>query len=655
MAALYDSRGNPITLGDKIGEGGEGAVYHVQGHQHLVAKLYRRSVPPERAEKLIHMLRQRTSALIAHSAWPVDLLYQTPKPSRDSLVGLMMAKITAGKAIHQLYNPRSRRQAFPQADWRFLIHVATNIARAFGSVHEHGHVIGDVNHGNIVVDQKGMVRLIDCDSFQISGGGKVFLCEVGVPEYTPPELQGQPLAKITRTTHHDGFGLAVLIFQLLMMGRHPFSGTYFGKGDMPLERAIKEARFAYGSRAEARQMRPPPNTLVLSDISPDIEALFERAFGASRTTPSRPSANEWIEALTQLSENLCACATNDSHLYLNTLQQCPWCQLESRGVTLFGAATPATVPEVFNLNAMWNIVSAIKSPMQIAVPIHNQIVPIQQLNRARWQSLGYRLLIAAALVSTIGFDALLVWWSQWLAALAVTSVATVSVWRMWFHSSPRLATWYADYAATHKTYSQLMAAWEREADVDQFTAAKAKAEQAKNELTALNQQREQRMQTLRKQPRERQLFYFLSSYRIENSHLDGISSARRTALIEAGILTAADVTAEAINQIVGFGPQLSDKLCAWRTELEANFRFDPNRGIDPRDIRALDQEFGALQKPWQEILEAAPKELLAIKESVEQAQSTLLPRIESSVDQLDHLSTNYPALPAPHSAQVVQD
>lgn len=643
MQALYDSRGNSITLGDKIGEGGEGAVYHIQSHQHLVAKIYRRTVPPERAEKLRHMMQQRTSALIAHSAWPVDLLYRTPNPSRENLVGLMMAKITAGKAIHLLYNPRSRRQTFPQADWRFLIHAATNIARAFASVHDHGHVIGDVNHGNIVVDQKAMVRLIDCDSFQISGGGQTFLCEVGVPEYTPPELQGQTLAKITRTANHDCFGLAVLIFQLLCMGRHPFSGTYVGKGEMPLERAIREYRFAYGALAEARHMRPPPNTLALSDISPKIEQLFERAFGSSRIAQARPNASEWIDALTQLSERLCACQVNETHLYLDTLTDCPWCKLESRGLTLFGAAAPAPPPEVFNLNPLWNIVSAVKPPPQIAPPVHTQLVSSTKLNQARWQNIGYRLLIGVALASTLGIDGLLLWWSQWLLAFGVTSIAGFGMWRMWFYSSPRLAAWYARYAHAHNTYLRLTSAWQREASADLFAQVRHEAEQAKGEYAALQQQREQRIQALQKQLRERQLFYFLSRYRIENLQLDGISNARRSALVDAGVQTAADVTAEAIGSIPGFGPQLSEKLCAWRAELESNFRFDPNRGIDPRDLRALDQEIGALQRPWQAVLEAAPKKLLAIKESVEQAQATLLPQIESSVQTLESLSASYPS------------
>ena len=66
----------------------------------------------------------------------------------------------------------------------------------------------------------------------------------------PSVLSLRPLGQ----ADHDRFGLAVLIFHLLMMGRHPFSGVYLDKGDMPLEKAIREGRFApraSNSRGEA--------------------------------------------------------------------------------------------------------------------------------------------------------------------------------------------------------------------------------------------------------------------------------------------------------------------------------------------------------------------------------------------------------------------
>jgi DNA-binding helix-hairpin-helix protein with protein kinase domain len=70
--------------------------------------------------------------------------------------------------------------------------------------------------------QRATAALIDCDSFQITDGAHVFRCPVEVPEFTPPELQGSAFDSQTRTAQHDAFGLAVLIFYLLFLGRHPF-------------------------------------------------------------------------------------------------------------------------------------------------------------------------------------------------------------------------------------------------------------------------------------------------------------------------------------------------------------------------------------------------------------------------------------------------
>ena len=83
------------------------------------------------------------------------------------------------------------------------------------------------------------MRLIGCDSFQITAGGRCFTCDVGVPMFTPPELQERSLTGVIRSENHDNFGLAVVIFQVLFMGSHPFAGRRPGGGDMPIEQAIK--------------------------------------------------------------------------------------------------------------------------------------------------------------------------------------------------------------------------------------------------------------------------------------------------------------------------------------------------------------------------------------------------------------------------------
>ena len=121
-----------------------------------------------------------------------------------------------------------------------------------------------------------------------------------MPYYLPPELLGRALGATRRTANHDGFGLAVLIFHLLFMGRHPFAGRYLGKGEMPIERAIAESRFAYSHDAGRTQMAPPPYTPPIEMVGPTITGLFERAFHGDGHKGGRPSPEAWIDALDAL-------------------------------------------------------------------------------------------------------------------------------------------------------------------------------------------------------------------------------------------------------------------------------------------------------------------------------------------------------------------
>ena len=182
------------------------------------------------------------------------------------------------KDIHHLYGPKSRVRDFPRADWRFLVRASANIARAFAVVHDADCVIGDVNHGSILIGEDATVSLIDCDSFQVNTPTQRFLCEVGVETFTPPELQGIPFKGVVRTPNFDNFGLAVMVFHLLFMGRHPFAGRYSGVGEMPIARAIKECRFAYSANHKSMQMDRPPGTPPLSFVGSEIAQFFEDAF-----------------------------------------------------------------------------------------------------------------------------------------------------------------------------------------------------------------------------------------------------------------------------------------------------------------------------------------------------------------------------------------
>jgi DNA-binding helix-hairpin-helix protein with protein kinase domain len=360
--ALFDVGGRALYLGSELGSGGEGAVYALRDRSNVVVKFYHKPLGPEKAAKIAAMTKFANERLVKLTAWPTEVI--RVGSGTGPIVGFVMPKITGHKQAFSVYSPKLRLREFHTVTWQFLIRSAANAARAFAVVHEAGHVIGDVNDGNLFVGEKATVRLIDCDSYQITSNGSRWLCEVGTPPYQPPELQNiRTYKQAARTPNHDSFGLAVIIFRILFMGRHPFAGRFLGTEQMPMERAISEFRFAYGSNAAAMQMQPPPASLGLDGVTRDVALLFERAFSSQGSRPnSRPLADEWVTALQDLEQHLKTCAVNSAHQFVDTLNKCPWCDIEAgTGVPLFHALV-GLAQTGFTIAAFWARVNSVPNP-----------------------------------------------------------------------------------------------------------------------------------------------------------------------------------------------------------------------------------------------------------------------------------------------------
>jgi DNA-binding helix-hairpin-helix protein with protein kinase domain len=388
LSSMYDGIGRPVLLGRELGKGGEGYVREVAGRPSLVAKVYHQAQPPLKLEKLGLLPSLATNDLLSVSAWPTGTLSDTPG---GTLRGILLPRVT-GQEIHFVYSPAQRRQHFPKSDWSFLVHIAMNVAAAVETVHTGGYVIGDLNQSGFFVSDDGMVRLIDCDSFQLKYHGKIYRCDVRSPHYMPPELQSANLSAIDATVEHDSFGLGILIFHLLFMGRHPFAGRYLGSGDMPIEKAIGEKRFAFSAARSSYQMDVPPYAPTLELIPPAFGNLFERAF---RGDPlKRPQSAEWYGALRSLKSSLQKCRAEQSHVYSSHLRDCPWCELEHIGVPSFFilAAVTFDFDGGFDLAAIWREVERLAS-----VPDCNDFLatlsptaarPIDLNDDAKYRALG---------------------------------------------------------------------------------------------------------------------------------------------------------------------------------------------------------------------------------------------------------------------------
>ena len=619
--------GTTVALGQEIGRGGEGAVFALQNAPNRVAKLYAREPDGAKIRKLTTMVATTSPALLRIAAWPIDLL----EDSHCTVRGFVMPHVTARRDIHELYSPKSRSEAFPEIDFRFLVRVGVNIARAFAVIQAHGHVIGDVNHGSVLVGIDGTVMLIDCDSFQVGHGTNVFPCDVGVPLFTAPELHGRSLRGLIRTSNHDLFGLAVLLFHLLYMGRHPFAGRFLGNGDMPIEKAVSEYRFAYGPDRAANAMERPPGTIALETMGSTVRDLFIRAFERAGSYGGRPAAEKWVDALVQLESSLRVCGRAIWHHYPNELSDCPWCVIETQtGVRLFGQRV-FTDPGIGTVDvaALWEAIVIVPAPGPDPVLPSEQAPPRIISPKAIGNII--RRVIGAALIMS-GLVACNSVPRQGVLWAALAYVAAYFVWPR--VSSEKKAQAQQAHQNAKGQWDNILNRWKAEAAQSLFSTKIHELEKALAELADLPKKRQQGLARLEAEREQRQLQRYLDRFRIDRADIPGIGPSRKAMLASYGIETAADVERRAIDQIPGFGQKLAGELANWRKGHERNFRFNPSERINIRDIEALNRDLEATRAHLIGILRQGPVQLRQLTTEITNARSRLMPILERCWNEL---------------------
>lgn len=588
---LLDARGNPVALGKELGRGGEGAVFDVVGQPDAVAKVYLKPPSSQHAAKLSAMAGMATAPLLKIAAWPTGTLHD---PS-GAVAGFTMPKVGGHEPVFKLYGPKLRLQEFPTADWRFLIHAAANTARSFSTVHAAGLVIGDVNHGNLVVGQDATVRMIDCDSFQVTQNGKTWFCEVGVGTHQPPEMQARTsYAGVLRTPNQDSFGLAVIIFQLLCIARHPYAGRYKRPGEPPsIEDAIQSSRYAYSRDRSRTAMEPPPGSLPIDALTPAIQDLFEKAFAPGAVRGGRPDADRWVTALDELSTDLKACGANGAHFYRKGLSACPWCIIENAsGITLFPVVfKPGVTVGATGMAALWQDVSKIPDPPTLghcppppgAAPAPSPLAQALaggggNLKTAAWASVGISML---ATLTIAPLD---------LRALMVPAIGVIT---FIIHRNARTThrnPFQQKLSDVKRDWESLQRTWIAPLPGPSAAEIRASLSHIKAQHDALPNERAKRLQKLNEQRRDKQLEDHLDHFSLADAKVPGIGPTRVATLASHGIDTASDIVNHRLLAVPGFGPATVSKLLAWRRSHEATFRFDPNRGVSPSEIAVVERD-----------------------------------------------------------------
>ena len=312
-----DAKGYYVVA-EKLGEGGEGEVYAVADSPQRVIKIYKPGKAPKgaAAQKLIVMeglMQPLAGESAGHPSmtWPEQIIRDQ---SNNSLVGFVMPRVDKSRTmtVGEFFAPSVRQKKLQtmkllldgaqiqRTKWEIIRNLANTVSR----IHHQGHLIGDINDRNILVEPtRGDVSIIDCDSFQIHDrkNRTIYRCKVGRPEYTAPELLGQMQGTcwhpqcpggpdqhntgypcVSRNQEHDKFSMAVIIFQLLMDGSHPYDCRIDEGRNADAntrQEKIRRGYYPYSiSKPSFIHVNNQDNANRYSNLPEDVRSMFERAF-----------------------------------------------------------------------------------------------------------------------------------------------------------------------------------------------------------------------------------------------------------------------------------------------------------------------------------------------------------------------------------------
>lgn len=325
-----------------VGTGGEGTAFLVKGNPLIVGKVYK----TERLQdhKKATALEEKIKTMLVHPVptkvngqlsvcWPLDILYENPT---GRFCGYIMPRVANGtKHLYSALRERERVRYFQHYTYRTSAVIAYNLACVVYHVHKAGHVIGDFNTSNIFVTKKGIVTLIDCDSYTVKNPktNHIYGTGVGFAEVLAPEYQECDLSKMRFEQYGDNFSLAIHLFMLLMNNVHPFSGFADGNKGNQIAANIIHGRCAFVEKGKgAPRVSSAPD---ISLLPAEIRALFERSFSYTfksaktrKVIENRPTATEWMIHLKKMIDNMTICTTIPTHVYPGHLKKCPWCIME---------------------------------------------------------------------------------------------------------------------------------------------------------------------------------------------------------------------------------------------------------------------------------------------------------------------------------------
>ncbi|MEK6828517.1 MAG: RIO1 family regulatory kinase/ATPase [Nanoarchaeota archaeon] len=202
-----------INPSKELGAGGEGIIYEIDSN--TVAKIYHPGIKPIDVSKFQFLSGLDPNYFVA----PLELLYD----SNGVVIGYTMRYVD--QSFFPLSNLYSKNFCKSSGITKKVkMKIIEKLIAAVKYAHKENVVIGDLNPFNILVNDKGVVKFIDTDSYETPGHPHSHILLDDIRDYY---YQG----RVNKDS--DFFAMSILTFNMLSF-LHPFKGmhkTYKKIGD----------------------------------------------------------------------------------------------------------------------------------------------------------------------------------------------------------------------------------------------------------------------------------------------------------------------------------------------------------------------------------------------------------------------------------------
>ena len=304
IPAVDGVRDATFSLKESLGSGGVASVYRERiGQQDYAVKIYTDASTFE-AAKIEFMIahppadsvREVAGIKYPRYAWPLAVTREKGA-SANPVVGYAMPVIDATKSKTLDYffdhNLSQNLESARSKALSFKIEILRNLSESIEELHKAGHIFVDLKPQNVrVFEGTNIVTFLDCDGFTIgeAGGAKRFQSTMVSPDYVAPEITRRTDRNAPIGVEQDEYALAVMIFQMLNNGIHPFQGII---KDPNFNAPTNDDKAALGLYPHGITPNPRiiPRPQSLHDTwLEETRFLLDRAFVEGN---KRPTATEW--------------------------------------------------------------------------------------------------------------------------------------------------------------------------------------------------------------------------------------------------------------------------------------------------------------------------------------------------------------------------